>query len=122
MQVLAKLRVAPFLVDFAQPLNHHLAVLAINPIYTLNINCNKYVTPVHMTKEDIISRVYIDMSGFGSLKQTLQRGQGGGSIYQARRCTSMDGSEHEEETAAQRAEQLRRQRSLPRIPTRSDLY
>ena len=72
MQVLEDIQIAWFLVDLAQPLNHQLAVLDVVPLYILYNHYNYYVIPVYMIKEDIISRVYNDLSGFGSLKQTLQ--------------------------------------------------
>ena len=72
MQVLEQLQVALFLVDLAQPLNHQLPVLEVDPLYILYIHCSNYVTPVYMSKEDTISKVYNDLAGYGSLKQTLQ--------------------------------------------------
>ena len=57
---------------FAQLVNHHLAVLKVDPPYILYTHCSNYVIPVYMSKHDTFCRVYNDLAGYGSLKQTLQ--------------------------------------------------
>ena len=54
MQVLEQLKVALFLVDIAQPLNHQLAVLKVNPLYIVYVQSSNYVTLVYMSKQDTI--------------------------------------------------------------------
>ena len=71
MQVFEELQVALFLVMFTQPVNHQLPALEVYSLDVVDIHCINYVTPVFMIKEDTISRVYNDLSGLGSLKQTL---------------------------------------------------
>ena len=64
MQVLEKIHIALLLVDLAQPRNHQLPVLEVDPLNVLYIHYNK---------------------------ANAARRQGGGSIDQARRCTTVDG-------------------------------
>ena len=72
MQVLEQLQVALFLADLPQPLNHQLSVSEVDMLNALYIHCSNYLTPVYMIKQDTVSRVYNDLSGFGLLEQTLQ--------------------------------------------------
>ena len=46
--------------------------MEVNPLNVFYIHYNYYVIPVYRTKDDVTSRVYNDLSGFGALKQTLQ--------------------------------------------------
>ena len=71
MQVLEQLQVALFLADLPQPLNQQLSVSEVDMLNALYIHCSNYLTPVYMIKQDTVSRVYNDLSGFCSLKQTL---------------------------------------------------
>ena len=67
-----QLQIALRVVNFAQPVNHRLAVFEVDLLYTLYIHCSYYVIPVYMSKQDTISKVYNDLAGYGSLQQTLQ--------------------------------------------------
>ena len=107
MQVLEQFKVALFLVDIAQPRNHQLAVFQVDPLNVLYIHCNYYVTPVYMTKEDTISKVYNDLAGYGSLKQTLADAKAVDPSIKLDDVRKMVGRENQEETAAQRPKQLR---------------
>ena len=71
MQVLEQLQVALFIADLPQPLNHQLPELEVDSLNVFYIHCSNYKTNVYMTKQNTISRMYNDLSGFDSLKQTL---------------------------------------------------